>query len=147
MRVLRKFTCLAPADRRLLVTAALVLGLVGAALRLVSFKKLLQLTEEFSHTTSQRQNPLPPSSERITWAIAAVSRRIPLLSRCLTQAVAAKILLARCGHPALMRIGVSRNENGRLEAHAWVESQGVVVMGAPAVDHFIPLSSIDRGNR
>jgi hypothetical protein len=147
MRVLRKFTCLAPADRRLLVTAALVLGLVGAALRLVSFKKLLQLAEEFSHTTSQRQNPLPPSSERITWAIAAVGRRIPLLSRCLTQAVAAKILLARCGHPALMRIGVSRNENGRLEAHAWVESQGVVVMGAPAVDHFIPLWSIDRGNR
>jgi hypothetical protein len=147
MRVLRKFTCLPPADQRLLVTAALVLGLVGAALRLVSFKKLLYLTEEFSHTTSRRQNPLPPSSERITWAIAAVSRRIPLLSRCLTQAVAAKILLARCGHPALMKIGVSRNENGLLEAHAWVECQGVVVMGAPAVDHFIPLSSIDRGNR
>ena len=102
MRVLRKFTCLAPADRRLLVTAALVLGLVGAALRLVSFKKLLQLTEEFSHTTSQRQNPLPPSSERITWAIAAVSRRIPLLSRCLTQAVASKDTLgslrSSCSH-------------------------------------------------
>ena len=60
MRVLRKFTCLAPADRRLLVTAALVLGLVGAALRLVSFKKLLQLTEEFSHTTS-RKTESPPS--------------------------------------------------------------------------------------
>jgi hypothetical protein len=147
MRVLHKFTCLPPADRRLLVTAAIVLGLVGAALRLVSFKKLLHLTEEFSHTTSHRQNPFPPSSERITWAVAAVSRRIPFLSRCLTQAVAAKILLTRCGHPALMRIGVSRNENGRLEAHAWVESQGVVVIGAPAVDHFIPLSSIDRGNR
>jgi Transglutaminase-like superfamily len=126
MRVLRKFTCLPPADRRLLFTATLVLGLVGAALRL---------------------NPLPPSSERITWAISAVGRRIPLLSRCLTQAVAAKILLARCGYPALMRIGVSRNENGRLEAHAWVESQGVVVMGAPAAGHFIPLPRIDRGNR
>ena len=46
-----------------------------------------------------------------------------------------------------MRIGVSRNENGRLEAHAWVESQGVVVMGAPAAGHFIPLAGIDRGNR
>jgi hypothetical protein len=146
MRVLRKFTCLPSADRRLLVTAALVMGLVGVALRLVSFKKLLHLTEEFSHTTSQGQNPLPPSSERITWAIAAVSRRIPLFSRCLTQAIAAKIILARCGYPALMRIGVSRNENGRLEAHAWVESQGAIVVGAPTADHFVPLPSIDGGD-
>ena len=46
-----------------------------------------------------------------------------------------------------MRIGVSRNAKGRLEAHAWVESQGVVVMGAPAAGQFIPLPSIDRGNR
>lgn len=146
MRALRKFTCLPPADQRLLVKAALVLGLVGATLRLVSFKKLLYLTEQFSHTTWKGQNPLPPSAERIIWAVSAVSRRIPLLSRCLTQAVAAKILLARSGYPCLMRIGVGRNKNGRLEAHAWVESQGVVVMGAPAAGHFIPLPSIDRGN-
>ncbi len=147
MRVLRKFIRLPPDYRRLLVSAALVLGLVGTALRLVSFKKLLHLTEEFSHRSSHRQNFLTPSSERITWAVSAVSRRIPLLSRCLTQAVATKILLARWGYPALMRIGVSKGENGRLEAHAWVESQGVVVMGAPAAGDFIPLPNIDGGMR
>jgi hypothetical protein len=146
MRVLRKFISLPPTDRRLLVTAALVLGLVGAALRLVSFKKLLHLTDEFSRRTSPRQSPSSPSSERITWAISAVGRRIPFLSKCLIQAVAAKILLARWGYPAFMRIGVSRGDNGRLEAHAWVESQGAIVMGAPTVNHFVPLPSTDRGN-
>ncbi len=46
-----------------------------------------------------------------------------------------------------MRIGVGRGENGLLEAHAWVETQGRVVMGAPAAGHFIPLPGVDRGNR
>lgn len=147
MSLLRKYICLPPADRRLLVSATLVLGLVGAALKLVSFKKLLHLTDQFSGRPSRRQGPTPPSSQRITWAVSAVGRRIPLLSRCLIQAIATKILLARWGYPVLLRIGVARDENGRLEAHAWVESQGEVVMGAPAAGHFIPLPDIDRVNR
>jgi hypothetical protein len=147
MRLLRKFLCLPPNDRRLLVSAAVVLGLIGAALRLISFKKLLHLADEFSRRPPRGQDPSYPSSERITWAVSAVGRRIPFLSRCLVQAVTTKILLARWGHPALIRIGVIRGENGRLEAHAWVESQGAVVMGAGAAGNFIPLSSMDRGNR
>jgi hypothetical protein len=145
MRELRRFICLPLGDRRLLVSAVLVLGLVGAALRLISFKKLLHLADRFSHKSPRRQNPSSPSSERIVWAISAVGRRVPFLSRCLVQAVATKILLTRWGHPALMRIGVSRGKNGGLEAHAWVESQGAVIMGAPAADNFVPLPNLDRG--
>ncbi len=145
MRDLRRFICLPFGDRRLLVSAALVLGLVGAALRLISFKKLLHLADRFSHKSLHKQNPSSPSSERIVWAISAVGRRVPFLSRCLVQAVATKILLTRWGHPALMRIGVSRDKNGGLEAHAWVESRGAVIMGAPAADNFVPLPNLDRG--
>ncbi len=147
MRVLRKFLRLPLNDRRMLVSAALVLGLVGAGLRLISFKKLLRMADGFSRKPSQRPNPSCHSSERISWAISAVGRRIPFLSGCLIQAVATKTLLARWGHPSVMRIGVNKGENGRLEAHAWVESEGAVVMGAPAPGHFIPLRGIDRGNR
>jgi hypothetical protein len=147
MRVLRRFLCLPLHDRLLLVSAVLVLGAVGAALRLVSFKKLLRWADEFSHKSYQGQKHFSPSSERITWAISAVGGRIPFLSRCLVQAVATKILLTRCGYPALVRIGVTRGETGQLEAHAWVESQGAIVMGSPAADRFVPLAGINRGSR
>jgi hypothetical protein len=146
MRALRKFLCLPRADRRLLVGAALLLGLIGAALRLVSFKKLLHLSEAFCRRSSQGQNLPPPSSECIIWAITAANRRMPFGRSCLTQALATKILLTYWGHPARMRIGVSKGEHGRLEAHAWVESRGVVVMGAQASSRFVPLPSMDRGN-
>jgi hypothetical protein len=38
-------------------------------------------------------------------------------------------LLAHHGDPAVIRIGVAKNKNGQLEAHAWVESRGRVVIG------------------
>jgi hypothetical protein len=39
------------------------------------------------------------------------------------------MLLARIGQPAALRIGVARSEEGRFQAHAWVESQGRIVVG------------------
>ncbi len=143
MRLLRKFVGLSSIDRRLLLSAALVLGLVGAALRLFSFRRLLHLADELPQRFSKRANSLSPSSERIVWAVTAVSRRMPFGAGCLTQAFAAKILFACWGYPALMRIGVSRGEDGRLEAHAWVETQGVIVVGAPASSRFTVLPRFD----
>lgn len=65
--------------------------------------------------------------DRVTWAIAVASRYVPKAT-CLAQAQAMQVLLGRCGHPASLRIGVARSEEGRLHAHAWVESDGRIVL-------------------
>jgi Transglutaminase-like superfamily len=66
--------------------------------------------------------------DKIAWAVAVASRYVPAAT-CLTQALAGQILLAHYGEAALLRIGVAKNEAGKLEAHAWVESRGRVVIG------------------
>jgi len=38
-------------------------------------------------------------------------------------------MLAQAGHPADLRIGVAKTPFGRLSAHAWVESDGHIVVG------------------
>jgi hypothetical protein len=38
-------------------------------------------------------------------------------------------MLARNGHPAALRIGVAKDGDGTLEAHAWVETGGSVIVG------------------
>jgi hypothetical protein len=48
---------------------------------------------------------------------------------CLPQALAAASLLAHAGHEAELHIGVKKNTKGKLEAHAWVESAGRIVVG------------------
>ena len=66
--------------------------------------------------------------EKIVWAVTVASRYVPAAT-CLTQALAGQILLAQHGEPALLQIGVAKNEAGNLEAHAWVESRGRIVIG------------------
>lgn len=77
------------------------------------------------------------SIEQITWAVAAAARRVPGAS-CLTQALAGTLLLAAAGHEATLRFGVTKDE-GRLRAHAWIESEGRTVLGDPRTDSFVPL--------
>jgi hypothetical protein len=43
-------------------------------------------------------------------------------------------MLKDAGLPADLRIGVARSKSGELEAHAWVESMGRVIIGGTHVD-------------
>ena len=61
---------------------------------------------------------------------------------CLPQALAAEAILRRRGHPADLRLGVSRGDDG-VEAHAWVESYGRVIVGDGDLDRLEPLEASD----
>lgn len=64
-----------------------------------------------------------------TRAVARSARCIPGAS-CLTQAVAARILLALIGHQTLIRVGVRRKGDGGVMAHAWlVDARNRVLIG------------------
>ena len=73
---------------------------------------------------------LPP--ERVTWALAKVSRLVPRAS-CLPRAIAAELLLTRMGYRATLHIGVARTHRHGLEAHAWVDSEGIIVVGGEGI--------------
>jgi hypothetical protein len=75
------------------------------------------------------------SVEQVAWAVTAVAARVPRAT-CLTQALAAALLLPRYGHDATLRVGVAKDDRGRLRAHAWLESNGAAVLGEPAPGAF-----------
>lgn len=77
----------------------------------------------------------------LAWAVRTTARRVPRAS-CLTQSLALEALLVQAGHPANLRIGVARKTDGAFEAHAWVESEGRVLIGRlPDLERFAPLPS------
>ena len=49
-------------------------------------------------------------------------------------------MLARQGCPAAVRIGVSRDSGSLLKAHAWLESEGRILMGGATQEQYQPLS-------
>ena len=77
---------------------------------------------------------------QILRAVTAAGRAVPA-SNCLSEALTAWVLLSRGGHEPVLRIGVSAEE--RFAAHAWVECNGVVVIGGNADHDYHPLRGPD----
>jgi hypothetical protein len=51
-------------------------------------------------------------------------------------------LLWRRGATSQLHLGVARDEGGRFAAHAWVEMNGILVMGGPQVGLYVPLATL-----
>jgi hypothetical protein len=93
---------------------------------------------------SRLQQGPQASLDSIAWAVTVASHYVPVAT-CLTQALAARVLLAGRGRSARLCIGVARSESGRFQAHAWVECAGrVVIGGAEAPVRFTPLPLPER---
>lgn len=122
---LEAFVRLPAGDRSLLVRSILVLGAARVTLWLLPLRVVRRLLAR----VGRRPAPEEITPERIGWAID-LARRIVPRATCLPQALAGEALLAYAGHPAELRIGVIKSgERKLLEAHAWVESEGRIVVG------------------
>ncbi len=74
------------------------------------------------------------------WAVGAAGRRLFPEKPCLPQALAVLYGLRRRQLPAELRIGVARDSESGLLAHAWVDSEGKTVIGdLPAAGTYTPL--------
>ena len=67
------------------------------------------------------------------------------MATCLTQAVAAQLLLVRSGHASEICVGVARDSPGAFRAHAWVELKGRVILGGEGVTAFSRFPSLGSG--
>jgi hypothetical protein len=84
----------------------------------------------------------PLLADRVARAITRASRVVPGAT-CLTQALAAQVLLERHGLPTRLHIGVVRDGGQAVRGHAWVESGGKVVMGGRDLSTYVPLTSFE----
>ena len=73
------------------------------------------------------------------WALETAGRHAALSPSCLVKSLAFVALLEEEGLASDLRIGVSKEPGGRFEAHAWVEREGRVLLGAPEPGRFTPL--------
>ena len=69
-----------------------------------------------------------PNPECIAWAVIVASRWV-FRSTCLVQALAAQALFANEGVPSTLHIGVRKGEQSSINAHAWVEVEGKIIIG------------------
>jgi Transglutaminase-like superfamily len=115
------------------VRVAILLWAVRIGLWIIPFQRLHDLlTQTRLGSFIPHQQELA-YTEKITTSVKRM-RRFVLAATCLTQALVTEKLLHEAGLPAAMRIGVARSDAGKIEAHAWVESNGEVVIGGSHAD-------------
>jgi hypothetical protein len=84
----------------------------------------------------------PPLS-RLAWAIDASTAHLPGEWNCLPRALVAHTLCERWDYDATMQIGVAQSDEDDIDAHAWVEHDGAIVVGEiPDLERYslLPLS-------
>ena len=108
-----------------MIKALLFVWGVKYGLRLLPFRTMLTLIKPAPIKPGRASFPL----NQLLGAMDNAGRNVPRAT-CLVRAIAGQAFLARYGHQTDLRIGVLKDESEkRLKAHAWLESQGLVLLG------------------
>lgn len=124
-------------ERRLALTAIGLVALTRAALWLIPFCWIQRALESRAPKRALDSRDRARTTHDVAWAIRLASRYVPRAT-CLTQALAAQFLLMRSGIESRIVVGVSNQES--FQAHAWVESQGSILIGSTHdVERYAPI--------
>lgn len=146
MTALGKFFRLSRADRRLLMRTAALAVFIRVWLWIAPFRPLHRLLDRLAAKTRDTSRISTAYPDRAAWAVCAACRRIPGARTCLIEALALEFLLRRHDFPAQLRLGVCKDESGKLRAHAWVELHGRVVIGQADMEKYTLLATL-KGSR
>ena len=145
MEIWRRFWRLSPESRALVVKSATALAATWVGLRVVGFRRWKGVLLRFAPHPVGRAGVAELASAEAARDVARMqrtaARHLFFRPNCLEQSLVLWWLLQRRGIPAELRIG-ARKAEGRFEAHAWVESDGVVLSDAGEGHlHFVPFES------
>lgn len=148
-KALKRYRDRTPEERRAVTRAGLLIVALQAALKVLPFQKVMDGVNWVSrlHPSEGSGHVVHSQFDRdlAVWAVEAAGRRLLSRNPCLPRALAVLILFRRGGEPAELRLGVAREADGLVEAHAWIESAGQVVIGGDVpLETYTRLPDLDR---
>lgn len=120
-----------PLSRKLVLTEAYVLlGFSRFIIISMPFKRIAGwLGEKNQEMESSNEDIDLSKVQQVSGAIKIISKYTFWESKCLVQAYAAKFMLNRRKQKSTVYLGVARDENGEMIAHAWVRCGGIYITG------------------
>lgn len=125
----------------LLLVALPIVVAVRLALWLLPSRAIVLITSRLSSSLNVIEQEQSTLTSLIPWAVEAVSKAVPRAT-CLTQAMAAKLLLRWFGEDAQLCLGVAHTSDGALRAHAWLERDGRPVLGGAGIKSMVRLPDL-----
>jgi hypothetical protein len=112
-----------------LVQSCILVVTINLALRLFSFQRVNRWLIDRSKN-GRKPPQVQERVEIICWVVPRVSSVLLGRDSCLPRALAGQYLLRRQGLPVKLRLGVRRVSTAEIIAHAWVEDNGKILIGA-----------------
>ena len=142
-KTLKRYRDRTPDERRAVTRAGLLIAALQTALKVLPFQRVMEGVYRVARP-SQSVGASPGEHSHFdrdlaVWAVEAAGRRLLSRNPCLPKALAVLLLFRRAGEDAEMHLGVARETDGPMQAHAWVESDGQVMIGGD-----VPLESYTR---
>ena len=132
MEHLNKFAALSGKDKFLILPVAGGIFIARFLLWTTPYKIVLRIHKWTYETFARRSGKAPDQAEytdRIVLIVKGIGRRVLGSKPCLPQALVTLWFLKRNHIDSTLRIGVNKDRSGALVAHAWIESEGNVVIG------------------
>lgn len=148
-KTLKRYRDRTPEERRAVTRAGLLIVALQAVLKVLPFQRVLDGVSRVARSNASERSGHDRHShfdrDLAVWAVEAAGRRLLSRNPCLPKALAVLILFRRAGEPAELRLGVTREADGPVEAHAWVESEGRVVIGGDVpLENYARLPDLDQ---
>jgi len=133
-------------ERRLAIKSIVLVAVVRLGLWVAPFR-IMQRFCGYLGRASRSSRGSAAGAREIVWAVRLASRYVTLAT-CLVQALATQILLGRNGHAGELHIGVALDSKLGFSAHAWVESQGeILIGGSEEIDGYSPMLVLNGNTR
>jgi hypothetical protein len=139
--LLNKFWQRNKLERRLFVEAYCFLAISRMMILTVPFRRIApwlgRTMAESPHDASQQL----VLAQKISWAVQTAGRHTPWESKCLAQAIAAKMMLRRRQIPGTLYLGLAKDEQGELSAHAWLRCGDLILTGGQNLEGYTTIAT------
>lgn len=139
---IKRFLALDWQQKKLLLQAYFLLGRMRAAILTISFKRLSKSLQH--HPELATLEPLNKAELKqakiIGRAVVTAARYTPWDSNCLAQVLTAQRMLAQNQIAGTFFLGAKKDEQ-KLEAHAWLECDGLILTGEAGHENYTVVST------
>jgi hypothetical protein len=148
MSRLHKFLNLPCADRNCLIEAAFWLGCARLAIVILPFRRIAPfLGRNMAQSLEAEESANRELLDKISWAVTTASRQLPWECLCLAQALAGKAMLKRRGVTSTLYLGLAKDEEASLRAHAWLRCGNRILTGEREMAEFTIIASFAENGK
>jgi hypothetical protein len=125
----------------MLAEALLTLVAASLAIRLLPFKRTVELMEGRKHRPARDRAASEKLTNQCRWAVTWWAGRVPWRAVCFQRGLALHLMLRRRGIPSTLHYGVAQDGPKGLRAHVWITSNGRAILGVEEAAGFACLAT------